>query len=136
MSHSSLSLSTALAVLFILGPAYAQDGRFSAEFSAELESDFTFDSDDDANELTDTFLTIEGALSFKLTDSISINSTLLIEPVTDATDDRFLEDHGVFAEELFLSFELGQSEVIEPPRFYRRLFSSSQATLSSAFTFA
>ncbi|MEP3346462.1 MAG: hypothetical protein ABJN34_15530 [Litoreibacter sp.] len=112
MPSTSQRISTALAALFIVSPAYAQDSRFSAKFSAEFEIDSTFESDDPLNEITDTFVTIEGALSYQLTDRISINSTLLIEPVEDAVDDRFLEDHGVYAEELFLSLELGKSEII------------------------
>ncbi|MEP2639988.1 hypothetical protein [Roseobacter sp.] len=111
MPSFSLSISTGLALLFTLTPAFAQDSRFSADFTAEIETDFTFDSDDADSEITDTFLTIEGALSYHLTDNVSLNATLLIEPVTDADDDRFLENHGFFAEELFLSFGVGQSDV-------------------------
>jgi len=107
MSRLSLPVTSVVATAMFLSPAFAQESRFSAEFSAEIETDFTFDSDDAAGEITDTFVTIEGALSFRFTDRISLNSTLLIEPVADADDDRFLEDHGLFAEELFFGVDLG-----------------------------
>ncbi|MEM1006270.1 MAG: hypothetical protein AAGK26_12830, partial [Pseudomonadota bacterium] len=54
-----------LPLIALASAGLAQDSRFSAEFSVELESDFTFDSDDPEAELTDTFATIEGALGYQ-----------------------------------------------------------------------
>ena len=103
-------LAMTAGALAIALPTYtlAQDAGsspFSAEFVIEIENDYTFDSSNPDNELNDTFATIEGALSFSLGPDTAINATLLIEPVLDATGDRFFEDHGLYAEELFLSHE-------------------------------
>ena len=43
---------------------------------------------------------------------------------------------GVVFEDLPAELILDSNALTEPPRFYRRLFSSSQATLSSVFMFA
>ncbi|MEO1138925.1 MAG: hypothetical protein AAFW87_05660 [Pseudomonadota bacterium] len=113
MTKLATLLGAAAAALPIA--THAQDAggsRFSADFTIELQNDYTFDSSDPANELNDTFLTIEGALSFSLGPNSSINSTLVIEPITDATGDRFLEDHGLYAEELFFSHEFGGVEIV------------------------
>ncbi|MDA7966339.1 hypothetical protein [Ruegeria sp.] len=90
---------------------FAQDSRFSAEFSVELETDFTFDADDPGAELTDTFATIEGALGYQFTDRFSIASTLVFEPIEDATGNRFFEDQGLYAEELFFAYDFGPAAV-------------------------
>ena len=106
-SNSLLSLP-----LFVLASAgFAQESRFSAEFSVELESDFTFDANESDAELTDTFATIESALRYSLTERLSLNSGLVFEPVEDATSDRFFEDQGLYAEELFLSYDFGPAAV-------------------------
>ncbi len=89
----------------------AQDSRFLAEFSIELESDFTFDSDESDAELTDTFATIEAALGYRFTERFSLQSTLVFEPVEDATSDRFFEDHGLYAEELYFGYDFGSAAV-------------------------
>ncbi|MEO1249059.1 MAG: hypothetical protein AAFW76_04390 [Pseudomonadota bacterium] len=90
----------------------ANESRFSAEVTIELQNDYTFDSSDTANELNDTFATIEGALSFALGPESSIHSTLVIEPITDPTGDRFFEDHGLYAEELFFSHNFENVEIV------------------------
>ncbi|MEM9125391.1 MAG: hypothetical protein AAGB28_06410 [Pseudomonadota bacterium] len=100
-----------LPLIALASAGLAQDSRFSAEFSVELESDFTFDSDDPEAELTDTFATIEGALGYQFTDRFSLQSTLVFEPVEDATSDRFFEDQGLYAEELFFGYDFGSAAV-------------------------
>lgn len=95
--------------------AMAQDGgssRFSAEFEIEIANDYTFDSDDPAAELNDTYVTIGAGLSFALAESTSINAGLVFEPILDPADDRFFEDHGLYVEELFLSHDFGGAEVV------------------------
>ncbi|WP_299844975.1 hypothetical protein [uncultured Roseovarius sp.] len=103
------------AVLFgMAGAALAEEGSgpFSAEFSIELQSDFTYDSTDPTAEINNTFATIEGGLSFAFTDRTSVNATLLIEQVIDPTSDSFLEDHGFYAEELFFAHDFGAAQVV------------------------
>lgn len=103
------------AVLFgMAGAAQAEvgSGPFSAEFSIELQSDFTYDSTDPTAEINNTFATIEGGLSFAFTPQTSLNATLLIEQVIDPTNDSFLEDHGFYAEELFFAHDFGVAKLV------------------------
>ncbi|NVO58189.1 hypothetical protein HW561_20560 [Rhodobacteraceae bacterium B1Z28] len=102
---------TSLPFIVLASTVFAQDSRFSAEFSVEIESDFTFESDESDAELTDTFATIEGALGYQFTNQFSLQSTLVFEPVEDATNDRFFEDQGLYAEELFLEYDFGAASV-------------------------
>ena len=87
-------------------------GPFSAEFVIELQNDWTFDADDPAAELNNTFATIEGALSFSFTQNTSLNASLVFEQLVDPTGDSFLEDHGLYVEELFFAHDFGAAEVI------------------------
>ncbi|MEM6589820.1 MAG: porin [Pseudomonadota bacterium] len=84
---------------------------FSSEFVVELQNDYTYDSDDPAAELNDTFLTIEGAFSLAYGNS-SLNASTVIEPIVDPVDDRFIEDHGLFFEELFFAHDFRGVEII------------------------
>lgn len=90
----------------------AGSGPLSAEFVIELQNDWTFDADDPAAELNNTFATIEGALSFSFTQSTSLNAALVFEQLVDPTGDSFLEDHGLYAEELFFAHDFGAAEVV------------------------
>ncbi len=89
------------------GPAAAQDSfpSFSAEFSVELETDYTFSSTDPAAELADTYATIGADLSLAFTAATSLNAGFVFEPVLDPAGDRFFEDHGLYLEQLFLAHE-------------------------------
>ncbi|MEM1300904.1 MAG: hypothetical protein AAGH68_16665, partial [Pseudomonadota bacterium] len=100
-------LTTAMAVL-LATPALAEESypRFSAGFELEVQSDQTFSSTDPAAEINNTTATIEAGLSFEITSSTSLNSTILFEQVLDPTDDSFFEDHGLYVEELFLAHEV------------------------------
>ncbi|WP_371224961.1 hypothetical protein [Roseovarius sp. 2305UL8-3] len=107
--------ASALALLVVAGGAMAQDagnGPFSAEFVIELQNDWTFDSTDPAAEFNNTFATIEGALSFSFTQNTSVNATLVFEQITGPTDDSFLEDHGLYAEELYFAHDFGGAQVV------------------------
>ena len=94
--------------------AHSQDANspFSAEFEAELQSDFTVDSSAPDGEINNTFATIEGALSFAFSSRTSINSTLVLEQITAPTSDSFLEDHGLYAEELYFAHDFGAAQVV------------------------
>ena len=88
MTEESKKMKTTVmasgAVLFgLAGAALAEEGSgpFSAEFTVELQSDFTVDSSDPTAEINNTFATIEGGLSFAFTDRTSVNATLLFEQV-------------------------------------------------------
>lgn len=102
----------AATTLVVMAPlaVLAQESGLNAEFLIELQTDFNFDSDDPDAEITDVFPTIEAALSFGFGQGTSINSSLTFEPIIDAVDDRFLEDVGLFAEELYISHDFGVAE--------------------------
>jgi hypothetical protein len=81
--------------------------RFEAEIDIEVQDDWTFDSDDPDAELNDLFTTTEPALALYLIPGLSIQSGLVLEPVRDPDpgEDRYFEDHGFFAEQLYLLYE-------------------------------
>ena len=79
----------------------------------EQQNDYAFDSDDPGAEINDLFATIEAALALNINEFISVQSLFVLEPVRDPTpfDDRFIEDHGGFFEELYLQFAFGNFRV-------------------------
>lgn len=118
--HRSAGLLTATAVLAVFGsalPANARNEptfpRLEADVLVEIENDYTVESDDPDAELNDLFATIEPALALRLTRALSIESSLVLEPVRDPGpgDDRVFEDHGLFAEELYLNYETSRFAV-------------------------
>lgn len=96
--------------------ASAQDAypRLTGGFVIELENDHTFSSDDQGAEINDAFATVEAAVALEFSGATALNATLLLEPVSDAADDedRFFEDHGLFAEELYLRHDFGVAEAL------------------------
>ena len=88
---------------------YVESGtpRLEVEIDVEIQNDWTFDSDDPDAELNDLFTTTEPAVALHLLPGLSIQSGLVLEPVKDPgpSDDRFFEDHGFFAEQLYLLYE-------------------------------
>ncbi|WP_281968810.1 hypothetical protein [Roseovarius nanhaiticus] len=100
-------LTGALA-LFSTSPTLALEyGPLTAEFTVEIENDSLFESTDPANEISDTYTTIESAITLAIGASSSLNASLVLEPITDATRDRAFEDHGLYAEELYFSHDFG-----------------------------
>ena len=110
------TLPLTLAACAALGATAAQsqdtDNRLSAEFLIELQGDFIVDSTAPAGEFNNGFATVEGAISFAFTPSTSINTSLVLEQITAPTSDSFLEDHGLYAEELFFAHDFGAAELI------------------------
>ncbi|MCQ0094178.1 hypothetical protein [Roseovarius sp. M141] len=100
-------------VLLSASPALAWEyGPFAAEFSVEIENDTVVDSSDPAIEFSDTYATIEAAITMALGASSSLNLALTFEPIIDATGDRVFEDHGLYAEEFFFAHDFGAGEII------------------------
>ena len=87
-------------------------GPFAVETLIEIQNDTVVDSNDSAGKISDTYLTIETAVSMALGASSSLNLALTFEPMTDPYRDRFFEDEGLYAEELFLSHDLGGAELM------------------------
>lgn len=70
--------------------------------SNEIQNDWTFDSDDNDNELNDLYGTIEPFVALNLTPELSIESGLVLEPVDDPDpgDSRAFQDEGLYIETL------------------------------------
>lgn len=102
----------ALALMTTPPAAALEYGSLIAEVTVEIENDPIFKSTDPANEISDTYATIEAAITLAIGASSSLNASLVFEPITDAADDRFFEDHGLYAEELFFNHDFGAGELI------------------------
>lgn len=90
-------------------PSLADDATFpriEGELPIEIQNDYTYEADDPAAELNDTYTTIEPAISFRITEELSIETGLVLEPVKDPSpgDDRFFENEGLYVETLFLQY--------------------------------
>ncbi|GBF27058.1 hypothetical protein MnTg02_02103 [bacterium MnTg02] len=82
-----------------------QPALFSGELELETENDWTFRSDDAANELNDLFNTIELTGGVNLSRAISAQVHLTYDPVLDPTGGRAFPDHGLYAEEIYGQYE-------------------------------
>ena len=107
---------TTLAACCVPCLAFADESypRLTGAIAIELEDDYTFNSDDPTAEVNDIYTTTEAALALEFSPDTSLNATLLLEPVIDASpnEDRFFNDHGFYAEELYLSHDFGSAAVI------------------------
>lgn len=105
-----LLLSTAIVLLSATVCTIAESDEsepgLSGEISFELESDSVLDSDDRDAELTDTYATVEPTLMLRFNPNWSLNAGLVLEPVLDPDPgkNRFFEDHGLYAEQLFVQY--------------------------------
>ena len=79
-----------------------------ADFSIEIEDEDVFRSSDPERELNDAFATVEGEIALAFDSGIGLYATATFEPVTDAESDRFFEDFGLYLEELFLAYRIGE----------------------------
>ncbi|MEM9123033.1 MAG: hypothetical protein AAGB03_06890 [Pseudomonadota bacterium] len=117
-SAGAVALSLPLAA-FSGAPAFAVElyPKFSIEIPIEIESDTVFDSDDDDAEFTDTYATIEPEIVLSFNEIVSLNAGLVFEPVEggedpDPGEDIFFENHGLYAEQLFLEIAPGDFSLI------------------------
>ncbi len=97
-----------------MGASWADDGSFSPKISGsivvEFQNDFAFSSDDETEEFNNLFTKIEPGLTLTLTDQLSVNAGLVLEPVQDPTvkgEDRVFDDQGFFVEVLTLDYDTG-----------------------------
>ncbi len=82
--------------------------RVEGELSLEIQSDNIYKSDDPSAELSDNYTSKELGLTLHLAPYFQVVGTFLMEPVRDPTDDRFFEDYGAYAEEIYARFTFGQ----------------------------
>ncbi len=84
--------------------------KISGSLSFEFQNDFAFSSDDRSEEFNTLFAKIEPAFTLTLTDRLSLNAGLVLQPVREPAvrgDDRFFDDEGLFVEVLTLDYEDG-----------------------------
>ena len=81
----------------------------SGELTVEFQNDNNIDSDDPDAELSDLYNTTELAAELTINHFLSGHTSLTFEPVLDPDpgDDRFFEDQGLYAEELYAKVALG-----------------------------
>lgn len=79
-----------------------------ADFSIEIEDEYVFRSSDLEMELNDAFATVEGELALAFDSGTGLYATATFEPVTDPEGDRFFEDFGLYLEELFFTYRIGE----------------------------
>lgn len=93
------------------GTARAQDGpTLEWEALTELQMDSTVSSTDPAAELTDVYTTLEGGALLHVLPWLRFGAHATFEPVEDPTDDRFMEDLGLYLDEAFVEADaLGAS---------------------------
>lgn len=75
----------------------------------EIENDWTYKSDDRANQNNDLYATIEPEVTVHFSPHWSIFAHAVLEPVRSAEkfDNRVFEDHGLYLEDLSLQFDNG-----------------------------
>ena len=110
VNHKAVMAAIVCAGLGLLaGGAGAEEfaPRITGELAIEVQNDWTYESDDEDSELNDLFTTTELDLNAFATEHLYLNAHLTLEPVLDPDprDDRFFEDHGLFAEALNLNYE-------------------------------
>lgn len=90
-------------------PQRATGFSIKGELSVEFETDRTFDSGDPDAELTDTYNTTELGVEVTFNRFLIGRGAFTFEPVLDPGpgEDRFFEDHGLYAEELYGAVVLG-----------------------------
>ncbi len=103
-----------LALLFsssLARPVLAADEppppRLSAEFLFELQYDNRFHSENNDHEQRDLYTTVESGISLRLLDPLALYADLIFEPIAGLDDgrNRYFDDQGLFAEQLFLAYQ-------------------------------
>jgi len=114
-----LALAAAALGELVVGSASAQEAdaepgypRLSVTVPIEIESDNTVDATDSAAELSDTYTTTEAEIALEYAEGSGAFALLVLEPLIDPEDDRFFEDIGLYAEELYLRHDFGPLAVI------------------------
>lgn len=79
----------------------------TVDLTAEMQNDYVFAAEASDDRLNDTYLDIEPTFQLNFTPELSLRSGLILEPVRDPDpgEDRFLGDHGLYAETLLLYYE-------------------------------
>ncbi|MFO1189593.1 MAG: hypothetical protein U1E97_08450 [Alphaproteobacteria bacterium] len=81
-------------------------GTIGGSLSVELHQDWNTRSENRSNETSQTYLKVEPEIEFRITEQVSAHVHGVLTPVRDAKpgEDRFFEDHGLYAEEAYMRF--------------------------------
>lgn len=104
-----------LGLLLAAGGAVAEPaGRLQGELTADMQSEWGVDAERSGAERGETYVELEAELEFSLSPGLTIEGTLLGEPVQDPAPggDAWFEDQGLFVEELLLKYENGPFEAV------------------------
>lgn len=86
----------------------------SGDIAFELQNDWTYDSDDTANERNDLYTTVEPTLVMHFTKELTLTTHGVFEPVRDPEPgkDRTFGDQGFYIQDLFGQYETGAVTVL------------------------
>ena len=120
LGHQTVAIFASAIALGAIGSAHASEPtaqsvpRLEIGIGLELESDTGARSDDQHEKLTDVYNTSSFSIGLYLSENLSVKSALTFEPVRDPRPgkDRFLSDHGLYVEELYLHFEPGPLGIV------------------------
>lgn len=115
MGVAAAALAFALTMTAVAFPVRADDDDakeeakprsypyLKGEAELEFEHDNVFDADDPDSEGSDTYNTTTISVGAYFSERFSLHGTFVFEPVLDPEpgEDRFFEDHGLYAEELY-----------------------------------
>lgn len=115
-----LTAAVYAAVLFNAVPATAAEDKkeehhwITGEIAFELENDATVASEDPDGEINDLYAAIEPSVTVHFTPEFSLTALGVFEAVRDPDpgDDRYLDGHGLYLEELHLDYETERFSLI------------------------
>ncbi|MBL4758650.1 MAG: hypothetical protein JKY32_13765 [Rhizobiales bacterium] len=110
----AIAIASTLAVCPALAEEHLEWPYIEGELSLEFETDSVSSSDDPTLELVDSYVTFELGFTAHLNEIFSVNVGLVLEPVLDPLPmtDRFLEDHGLYAEVLNLQIDHNDTSIV------------------------
>ena len=90
-------------------PALAQEYPFlEVELALAVQFDHAFDAGAGGEaHLSDLYADSEATLALHLSPAFSIQSSLVLEPVRELSEDRYFDDQGLYVEQLFLNYDGG-----------------------------
>lgn len=111
MKKQTLYLATTITLFFGLTAQASADTGFSGEVELTFGVDSVVNSNMPSDEFTDVYGLIEAAVTYDFGNGLTAFGALTVEPVTDPSGDRFLDDLGLYFDELGLSYTFGSTTV-------------------------
>jgi len=111
MKNKPLFHITTLAILSCFAVQASADTGFLGEIELTFGIDSVVNSDVPTNELTDVYGLIEASFEYDFGNGLTAFAAITVESVTAPTDDRFLEDLGLYFDELGLAYTFGSTIV-------------------------